>query len=45
MSRYRMRFMLYDLTIPPGISMISIEVSFVDIQAAGDFWYLNLLQK
>ncbi len=45
MSRFQRRFMLYDLTIPPGIFMISIGISFVDIQVAQYFWILVFVAK
>jgi uncharacterized membrane protein YqgA involved in biofilm formation len=45
MSRFQRRSMLYDLTIPPGIFMISIGISFVDIQVAQYFWILLFVAK
>jgi uncharacterized membrane protein len=45
MSRFQRRFMFYDLTIPPGIFMISIGISFVDIQVAQYFWILVFVAK
>jgi hypothetical protein len=45
MSRFQRRFMLYDLTLPPGIFMISIGISFVDIQVAQYFWILVFVAK
>ena len=45
MSTFQRRFMLYDLTIPPGIFLISIGISFIDIQVAQYFWLLVFVVK
>jgi uncharacterized membrane protein len=45
MSTFQRKFMLYDLTIPPGIFLISIGISFIDIQVAQYFWLLVFVVK
>ncbi len=45
MSTFQRRFMLYDLTIAPGIFLISIGISFIDIQVAQYFWLLVFVVK
>jgi hypothetical protein len=44
-NRFQRRFMLYDLSIPPGIFLISIGISFIDIQIALYFWILVFVVK
>jgi uncharacterized membrane protein len=39
------RLMLYDLLIPVGIFLISIGISFIDIQVAQYFWILIIVAK
>jgi hypothetical protein len=45
MSTFQRRFMLHDLTIPPGIFLISIGISSIDIQVAQYFWLLVFVVK
>jgi hypothetical protein len=45
MNTFQRRFMLYDLSIPPGIFLISIGISFIDIQVAQYFWILVFVVK
>jgi len=45
MNTFQRRFMLYDLSIPPGIFLISIGISFIDIQVAQYFWVLLFVVK
>ncbi len=45
MNTFQRRFMFYDLTIPPGIFLISIGISFIDIQVAQYFWILVFVVK
>jgi hypothetical protein len=45
MNRFQRRFMLYDLSMPPGIFLISIGISFIDIQVAQYFWILVFVVK
>jgi len=37
--------MVYDLAIPPGIFLISIAISFIDIQVAQYFWIVIFVAK
>jgi hypothetical protein len=37
--------MLYDLVVPPGIFMISIGISLIDIQVAQYSWILIFVAK
>jgi len=45
MNTFQRRFMLYDLSMPPGIFLISIGISFIDIQVAQYFWILVFVVK
>ncbi len=45
MSTFQGKFMFYDLTIPPGIFLISIGISFIDLQVAQYFWLLVFVGK
>jgi hypothetical protein len=45
MSTFQRRFMLYDLSIPPGIFLISIGISFINIQVVQYFWLLVFVVK
>jgi len=45
MDMIQRRLMLYDLFIPPGIFLISIGISFIDIQVAHYFWLLVFVSK
>jgi uncharacterized membrane protein len=39
------RLMVYDLAIPPGVFLISIGISFIDIQVAQYFWIVVFVAK
>jgi hypothetical protein len=45
MTTFQRKFMFYDLIIPPGIFMISIGISFIDIRVAQYFWILVFVVK
>lgn len=44
-TKLQSRLMFYDLLIPPGIFLISIGISFIDIQVAQYFWILIFVAK
>ena len=44
-TKLQNRLMFYDLLIPPGIFLISIGISFIDIQVAQYFWILIFVAK
>lgn len=45
MNIFQRKLTLYDLAIPPVIFLISIGISFIDIQAAQYFWILLIAAK
>jgi uncharacterized membrane protein len=44
-TKLQSRMMFYDLLIPVGIFLISIGISFIDIQIAQYFWILIIVAK
>ena len=44
-TKIQSRLMLYDLLIPVGIFLISIGISFIDVQVAQYFWILIIVGK
>jgi uncharacterized membrane protein len=45
MGSIQRRLMLYELSIPPGIFLISIGISFIDIRVAQYLWILVFVTK
>jgi hypothetical protein len=45
MNIFQRKLTLYDLAIPPVIFLISIGISFIDIQVAQYFWILLIAAK
>ena len=44
-SIFQRKLMAYDLAIPPGIFLISIGISFIDIRVAQYFWILVFVAR